>query len=162
MMNSIKAFLLAPIVAAFGFASLAQEKIEVEKYNIEIPDAPKKGKQRHAKITLINGQKLKGVITSIGDSSIQMEKVVYKNRQGVNPAPGKSMSFNEVYYSDIQNIKIRATLGESISGFFAEIFLRALFGPLDTGSSLLFSHIEIAGQYTKYKKFKKDMEDEKI
>jgi hypothetical protein len=116
-MKTISCFLLIALLIPIVFASYAQEKIDVEKYNIEIPNVPKKGKECHAKIILINGQKLKGVITSIGHSSIQMEKVVYKNRQGVHAAADKSLQYNEVVYSDIQNITIRGTIGESIVGF---------------------------------------------
>ena len=129
-MNGIKVFLLTTFVAAFGFASHAQEKIDPGNYSIEATNDPSQEKKYHAKIFLTNGQKLKGIITSIGDSSIQLEKVVYNNVQGVHPAADKSLQYNEVYYSDIQTIKIRGTVGGIILGFFSGTVVGAVAGGL--------------------------------
>ena len=73
-MNRIRMSLLTLLVVAFGYALYAQEEVDVENYNLEISDVKSQRKQHHAKITLINGYKLKGVIISIGDESIQLEK----------------------------------------------------------------------------------------
>lgn len=109
-MNRMHNFFLAALFASSGFNSYGQEKVAVENYELSIPNEPKQGKPRHAKITLINGQKLQGVITSIGDNSIQLEKVVYKNTKEFHPAADKSLQYNEVVYSDIHSIKIRGTI----------------------------------------------------
>jgi hypothetical protein len=187
-MNRIKAFVLAPFVAAFGFASYAQETIDMENDNIEISNVPVQKKKHRTKITLITGQKLKGTITSIGDKSIQLKKVVYKNSGIVHAAPGESMSFNEVNYNDIQTIKIRGSIGETIGGFLVgtvagvivgglsvscedcnldeELALIVIFaglggvigGPIGAIDGPFIVHIKIAGQYSNYEKFRNEME----
>ena len=96
-MHKINNLLLIIFFLPYKFNSYAQDKVDAENYNIEIPNVPSQGKQHHAKITLINGQKLKGVITSIGDNGIQLEKVVYKKSKGGRPETQKPLSFNPDY-----------------------------------------------------------------
>jgi hypothetical protein len=47
-----------------------------------------------------------------------MEKVVYKNTKEGQLTEDKSLSYNEVVYSDIHSIKIRGTIIETVGGFF--------------------------------------------
>jgi hypothetical protein len=94
---TLACFLLLPLLVLGGFASYAQEKIDVNNYNIEAPNLPSQKKYR-AKVTLTNGQKLKGIMTSVGENSIQLEKVVYKNSKRGRPDSQTAISFNEISY----------------------------------------------------------------
>jgi hypothetical protein len=110
-------FLLMPLFTPCRFTSYGQEKIDLENYRLDVPNAPIE-KKRQAKVTLINGQKLKGTITAIGEKSIELENVVYKNSKGGRPGPKEAISFNEINYKDIQYIATRASVGKTIKGFF--------------------------------------------
>ena len=109
------------------FHSFAQEKVDPENYRLDVPNAPTE-KKRHAQVGLINGQKLKGTIISIGENSIQLENVVYKNPKGGGSLdPQKSIPFNEINYNDIQYISIRATAGTTFKGFLKGTGMGTLF-----------------------------------
>jgi small nuclear ribonucleoprotein (snRNP)-like protein len=137
-MNSIRVFLFVSLVAASTPHSFAQEKVDPENYRLDVPNAPsgKKEEKRHAKVTLINGEELKGTLISIGDNFIQLENVVYKNSKGGNPDPQKTIPFNEINYKDIEYISIRGTLGKTIKGFFLGIGGGLLVG-IGIGGGLL-------------------------
>src|SRR5260221_5780426 len=85
-------------------------------------------KKYHVKITLDNGQKVKGIIKSIGEESVQLEKVVYKKSgEGPLQEAGDRLIENEIRYSSIKEIRVRS-LKATVRGTAAGMGIGAVLG----------------------------------
>lgn len=129
-MNKIKNLLFVALITFFGFNSYALEKKGAANYDTDTTNIASKEKKYHTKIILTNGQKLRAKIISVGDSTIQLDNVVYKNSQGIDAVSTNSFVSNEIFYADIKNIKIRSTIGESVAGFFVGAVVGVIVGGL--------------------------------
>ena len=140
----------------------------------------------YARVTLTNGQKVKGVLKLIGDNRIQLleKKTIGKMRNGVNEVP------DTLHYSNIQTIKIRnigATIGGTVGGIAIGVIIGGVLGYLAPkeenydyddnwrivtgflgagaggviggvgGSKLGPPSFEVAGQYQKFQEFRARM-----
>ena len=138
------------------------------------------------KVTLTDGQKVKGVLRLIGDSRIQLleRKTIGKMHSGLNEVP------DTLHYGNIQTIKIRnigATIGGTVGGLVIGVIiggvlgylapnhetyeydddLRILTGFLGAGAGGVIGGIsgaqfgppsfEVAGQYQKFQEFRARM-----
>ena len=125
-MKRIKNFLLILLCLVSGLNSYAQKEVDVSTYEF---DTSVKQKKHHAKITLTNGQIVKGTIRAIDYYSIQLEEVHYKRSRGAHPQSDNLIVNNEVQYGNIQKIKIR-NIGASIAGFVVGTTVGSVVGGL--------------------------------
>src|SRR5258706_4722294 len=102
--------------------------VEPEVTNHSQNDSKTFVKKYHVKITLANGQKVKGIIKSIGEESVQLEKVVYK-KSGEAPlqAHDGSLPGNEIRYSSIKEIRVRS-LKATVRGTAAGMGIGSVLG----------------------------------
>lgn len=95
----------------------------VEAQTNDDSNNPSRDRRYHVKVTLTDGQKVKGVLKLIGDNRIQLmeRKTIGKVRTGVNEVP------DTLHYSNIQTIKIR-NIGATIGGFVGGIVIGVIIG----------------------------------
>lgn len=125
-MERTKSFLPIVLCLAIGFSAYAQKELDVNTYEL---DGSLKQKEHHAKITLTNGRKVKGIIKSIRDSSIELENIIYKGSHKTQTSSDNIIINNEVHYSNIKKIKIR-NIGASIAGFVVGTAVGSVVGGL--------------------------------
>jgi hypothetical protein len=126
-MSRLIQYLLAFTFTLIGFNTYAQEKEDTTTFATEVLLT---GKPYHAKVRLINGQKLKGILKSIGAYSIQMDDIVYKRSHGNYPTDSSTVSGSgqEIQYGEIMDIKIRGSAGEVMGGFLVGALVGTLVG----------------------------------
>ena len=126
MVKRITNSLLVALCSIIGLSAHGQQPIDVSKYEL---DRSVKQKKHHAKITLTNGQVVKGTIKAIDYYSIQLEDAVYKRSHRGHPPSDNLVINNEVQYGNIQKIKIR-NIGASIAGFVVGTTVGSVVGGL--------------------------------